>query len=495
MKTGFVYLAGAGPGDPELVTLKLMRVMAEADCVVYDYLANPSILEQFDCEKIYAGKQGSCHAIPQDDINSLIIEKARAGKTVVRLKGGDPFIFGRGGEEAEELALAGIPFAVIPGISSFYSAPAYAGIPVTHRDFANSVEVITGHRKNGLGEEGIKFPEYDPEKTYVFLMGIQNISYIADSLVNIKKFPANTLCAVISWGTKPIQRTVTGDLSDIALSVEKNEIKPPGVFVVGGVVSLREKLSWFDTQPLFGKKIVVTRSRTQASAVSAKLAGLGAEVMEFPTIDIKKTDSGPILKAIDKLDTYDWLAFTSQNAVSIFFDSLFASGRDARALGKIKIAAAGRATAESLYDYGLRPDIVPQKFVAESLLESMLLLVKTGERVLLPCAEDARTVLSDGLKNAGVETDRVHIYSSGLTDDIDSDNLEFVKNADCITFASSLTARNFFSIVPGINGICASIGPITTETLVQLGHKPAIEAESFTIDGLVEKIVEYYKNR
>jgi len=495
MKTGFVYLAGAGPGDPELVTLKLMRVMAKADCVVYDYLANPSILEEFDCEKIYAGKQGSFHAISQDDINSLIIEKAKAGKTVVRLKGGDPFIFGRGGEEAEELALAGIPFAVIPGISSFYSVPAYAGIPVTHRDFANSVEVITGHRKNGLGEEEIRFPEYDPEKTCVFLMGIQNISHIADSLMNIKKFPADTLCAVISWGTRPAQKTVAGALSGIALSVEKSGIKPPGVIVVGGVVSLREKLSWFDSQPLFGKKVVVTRSRTQASAMSAKLTRLGAQVMEFPTIEIKKTDTTPILKAMEKLDAYDWLAFTSQNAVSIFFDNLFASGRDVRSLGKIKIAVTGRATAESLFGYGLRPDIVPQKFVAESLLESMLLLVKSGERVLFPCAKDAGTVLSDGLKNAGVETDRIHVYSSDLPGSIDSGKLEFVKSADCVTFASSLTARNFFSIVPDINGVCASIGPITTETLAQLGHTPAIEADPFTIDGLVEKIVEYYRNR
>ncbi|MCL1910861.1 MAG: uroporphyrinogen-III C-methyltransferase [Leptospirales bacterium] len=494
MKTGFVYLAGAGPGDPELVTLKLMRVMAQADCVVYDYLANPSILEQFDCEKIYAGKQGSCHAIPQDDINLLIIEKAKAGKTVIRLKGGDPFVFGRGGEEAEELVSAGIPFAVIPGISSFYSVPAYAGIPVTHRDFANAVEVITGHRKSGVGEEDIRFPEYDPEKTYVFLMGIQNISYIADSLVNAKKFPANTPCAVISWGTRPVQRTVTDTLSGIAASVEKNGITSPGIIVVGGVVSLRDKLAWFDSQPLFGKKIVVTRSRSQASVMSAKLAGLGAHVMEFPVIEIKKTDDAPLLKAIDKLDTYDWLVFTSQNAVSIFFDSLFASGRDARALGKTKIAVTGRATAESLYAYGLRPDVVPQKFVAESLLESMLPLVKAGERVLLPCAEDARTVLADGLKNSGVETDRIHIYSSDMPAGIDSGKSDFIKNADCVTFASSLTAKNFFSIIPEISGMCASIGPVTTDTLARLGHKPAIEADRFTIDGLVEKIVEYYRN-
>jgi uroporphyrinogen III methyltransferase/synthase len=286
MKRGFVYLAGAGPGDPELVTLKAMRVMAQADCIIYDYLANASLLDRFNCEKIYAGKQGSSHAIPQDGINSLIIDTAKEGKTVVRLKGGDPFIFGRGGEEAEELIEAGIPFAVIPGISSFYSAPAYAGIPVTHRDFANALELITGHRR--AGAEDVNLPEYNPEKTYIFLMGMQNIPHIAASLIEVKKFPPATPVAVISWGTRPEQKTVTGTLDSIAEVVEKNGMRPPAVIVVGRVVSLREKLRWFDSQPLFGKTIIVTRSRSQASEMSAKLTALGAAVAEFPTIEIKK---------------------------------------------------------------------------------------------------------------------------------------------------------------------------------------------------------------
>ncbi|MDR3237092.1 MAG: uroporphyrinogen-III C-methyltransferase [Spirochaetia bacterium] len=490
MKRGFVYLAGAGPGDPELVTLKAMRVMAEADCIIYDYLANASLLDRFNCEKIYAGKQGASHAIPQDGINSLIIDKAKEGKTVVRLKGGDPFIFGRGGEEAEELIEAGIPFAVIPGISSFYSAPAYAGIPVTHRDFANALELITGHRKPG-GED-VNFPEYNPEKTYIFLMGMQNIPHIAKSLIEVKNFPPATPAAVITWGTRPEQKTVTGTLDSIAAIVEKNGMRPPAVIVVGHVVSLREKLRWFDSQPLFGKTIIVTRSRSQASEMSAKLTALGAAVAEFPTIEIKKKDAAPLLSAIDKLDTYKWIVFTSQNAVNIFFDTLFASKRDARALGALRIAVIGRATGSELLKYGLRPDIVPQKFVAESLAESMLPLIKQGDRVLLPCSEEARPFLADELKKSGAGVDRIHIYSSRPPEHVDGEMMELVKNADCVTFASSSTAKNFFAIVPQINGICASIGPVTTETLAALGHNPAVTADVFTINGLIEKLAGHY---
>ena len=488
MKKGFVYLAGAGPGDPELITVKAARVLSEADCIIYDYLANNALLALYDCEKIYVGKQGNDHTLPQDNINELIIEKASQGKVVVRLKGGDPFIFGRGGEEAEELLSAGIPFAIIPGISSFYSAPAYAGIPVTHRDFSNAIEVITGHRRaEASDDEDINFPEYNSEKTFVFLMGMANISHIASSLINEKNFPAETPVGIISWGTRPEQKTLTGTLENIAELVKTHGMKPPAIIVVGRVVSLRDKLRWFDSQPLFGKTIVVTRSRTQASRMSAKLSTLGAKVIEFPTIEIT-----PLEANIGDLEQYKWVIFTSQNAVQIFFDKLFSSKRDVRSLANAKIAAIGSATSDELVKYGIRCDLVPEKFVAESLLESILPQIQAGDNILIPCSEDARPVLSEGLTKGGAIVDRVHIYKSTLPKPTDEQTLDAVKNADCITFASSSTAKNFFSLVPHVNGLCASIGPITTKTLIDLKHKPAIEAETFTIDSLIEKIVDYY---
>lgn len=488
MKKGFVYLAGAGPGDPELITMKAARVLNEADCIIYDYLANESLLSQFSCEKIYVGKQGGDHTLTQEKINELIVEKASQGQTVVRLKGGDPFIFGRGGEEAEELLDANIPFAIIPGISSFYSAPAYAGIPVTHRDFANAFEVITGHRRaEASDEEDINFPEYNPEKTFVFLMGMANLSHIAHSLINVKNFPADTPVGIISWGTRPEQKTLTGTLANISDLAKTHNMNPPAIIVVGRVVSLREKLRWFDSQPLFGKTIVVTRSRAQASQMSAKLSSMGARVIEFPTIEITPLDA-----KIGGLEKYKWIIFTSQNAVQIFFQNIFTDGRDVRSLANSKIAAIGSATSDELLKFGLRCDLVPQKFVAESLLESIIPEIKPGDNILIPCSEDARPVLADGLSKHGAAVERVHIYRSSRPAPVNEEMMRLVKNADCVTFASSSTAKNFLSIVPQINGICASIGPITTKTLTDLGHKPAIEAESFTINGLIEKITDYY---
>ncbi len=409
MKKGFVYLAGAGPGDPELITVKALNALAQADCIIYDFLANPALVEGYACEKIYVGKKGGDHTLPQEGINELIIQKAREGKTVVRLKGGDPFIFGRGGEEAEDLVDAGIPFAIIPGISSFYGAPAYAGIPVTHRDFAHAMEIITGHRRKDATEgEDVYFPEYDSDRTFVFLMGVKNLPYIADSLINKKHFPPETPVALISWGTRPEQRVVTGILQDIVEKVEKEKIKPPSIIIVGGVVTLREKLRWFDNQPLFGKKIVVTRTRKQSSKLSQQLSRLGAAVIEFPTIEIRPEQDLSLLEtAIRNLRGFAWLFFTSQNAVAIFFDKLFSLGLDVRALGAVKIAAIGPATGDELLKYGLKPDLVPKEFVAESLLEEAGSLQLAGSRVLLPCAREARSVLAEGLHKLGATVERI----------------------------------------------------------------------------------------
>ena len=494
MKNGVVYLVGAGPGDPELISVKGMRVLREADCIIYDYLAEKSLLDGLDCEIIYVGKQGSDHTLKQDEINELIATKALEGKTVVRLKGGDPFIFGRGGEEAELLVEKKIPFVVIPGISSFYSAPAYAGIPLTHRDFSNAFEVISGHRRSDADDtEDVNFPEFDAEKTFAFLMGMKNLPHISKTLIEEKSFPAETPVGIISWGTRPEQRVVTSTLSGIADAVEKANLKPPAIIIMGGVVTLRDKLRWFDIQPLFGKKIVVTRTRNQASKLSKMLTSLGARTIEFPTIEIKKMDDLFLLrKAISSIEQYSWIVFTSQNAINIFFEELLSSGRDARALGGTKIAVIGKASGDELKKYGLVPDMVPVKFVAESLLDEFSNHEISGRKILIPCSADARMTLTDGLNEMGAVAERIHIYNAERPVHTDQKLMEEVKNADIITFTSSSTVTNFFEMIPETKAVLASIGPVTTDTIVKHGFKPAISADEYTIDGLVEAMVKFY---
>lgn len=495
MKKGLVYLVGAGPGDPELISLKALRALDEAQCIIYDYLADKSFVQGRECEVIYVGKEGSSHTLTQDEINALIIEKALEGKTVVRLKGGDPFIFGRGGEEAEELEARGIPFVIIPGVSSFYSAPAYAGIPLTHRDFANAFEVVSGHRRADADEDDdVNFPEYNPEKTFVFLMGMKNLKHISRKLIKEKNFDPQTPVGIISWGTRPEQRVITAPLSLIADEVEKSKMKPPAIIIMGGVVTLRDKLRWFDNQPLFGKKIVITRTREQASKLSKMLTILGARAVEFPVIKISRSsDMSPLHAALKNISRYSWLVFTSQNAISIFFEELFSTGMDARSIGNVKIAAIGKASADELHKYGLRADLVPPEFIAESLLEEMRKHELKGSKILIPCAADARPALTEGLKNSGALVDRIHIYSSELPDLPEGGEAADIENADMITFTSSSTAKNFFSMINSTNAIIASIGPVTSGTLRELGHPPHIEAEEYTIDGLVESIIAYYR--
>jgi len=491
MKKGFVYLVGAGPGDPELITVKALRALEEADVIVYDFLANSILLDKYSCEKIYVGKSGSNHTLTQDEINQLIIDKALEGKTVTRLKGGDPFIFGRGGEEAEELVDAGIAFAVVPGISSFYSAPAYAGIPVTHRDHANALEVITGHRRaDGSDDDDVNFPEYDSDRTYAFLMGMKNLGHITASLIETKNFPPDTPVGIITWGTRPQQRVATGTLKTIVKEVEKAGLTPPAIILVGTVVTLREKLRWFDNMPLFGKRIVVTRTRKQASKISQKLMRLGAEVIEFPTIEIvPEKDMSGLVRALDKADAYDWLVLTSQNAVEIFFDELLKSGQDVRALGNLKVAVIGPATGNELINYGLIPDIVPEKYVAEGLLAAFDDCDLKNKKILLPCSAEARPVLAEGLAARGAEVDRIHIYGTALPEGKTEEEIEMVGNADYITFASSSTVSNFFKIIPDVKAKIASIGPVTSAKVKELGFDVAIEAEEYTIDGIVEAVI------
>jgi len=495
MKTGFVYLVGAGPGDPELLTLKAVKAMAGADCIIYDFLSNSSLLSGYSCEKIYVGKKGNDHTLPQDDINKLLIRKAQEGKTVVRLKGGDPFIFGRGGEEAERLVNAGVPFSVIPGISSFYSAPAYAGIPLTHRDYANAFQVVTGHRRDDAAEgEDINFPEYDPDKTFVFLMGMKNLAYISSRLISQKGFPEGIPSAVISWGTTPQQQVVTAPLRDLAYMAEKEGAGSPAIILVGEVVELRKKLRWFDTLPLFGKKIAITRTRKQASRLSTELSALGASIIEFPTIEIMyEEDYSVLARAFLKIQEFDWVFFTSQNAVEIFFKELMESGLDTRALGNLKIAVIGPATGDELIKYGLKPDVVPVKYVAESLLDEMKKYDLKQKKILLPCSADARLVLAEGLRSQGALVERIHTYRTALPESVSPQDIDNVLKADLITFASSSTVRNFFSLLPSVAADIACIGPVTAGTCVEFEHKPSIVADEYTIHGLVSSILEFYK--
>ncbi|MDY6935625.1 MAG: uroporphyrinogen-III C-methyltransferase [Spirochaetota bacterium] len=493
MKRGHVYLIGAGPGDPGLITQKALNVLANVDCIIYDFLSNSDIIQGMDCEKIYVGKKGSDHTLPQDEINQLLILKAKDGKRVARLKGGDSFIFGRGGEEAEELVENGITYSVIPGISSFYSAPAYAGIPLTHRDYANSFEVITGHRRGDAPpEESINLPEYDGNKTFVFLMGMKNLDYITDQLINSKNFPEETPIGIISWGTTPRQRVVTGTLKNIVKIAGDKGIRAPAIIIIGGVVLLRDRLKWFDNLPLFGIDIVVTRTREQASILSEKLLALGAGVIEFPTIEIvEKSDLSALRSAIENIENYNWIIFTSQNAVKIFFKTLENMSKDARSLFPARVAAIGPATAKELMKRSIKPDMVPSEYVAEEIIEEMKRIGVDGANILLPCAQEARETLKDGLIKLGARVDRIHIYDTIIPGSIPDPIREEIKSAGLITFTSSSTARNFFTIIKDTDSATACIGPITADAVKKKGHTPDIIASEYTIDGLVEAIVEW----
>ncbi|MCX8124980.1 MAG: uroporphyrinogen-III C-methyltransferase [Spirochaetes bacterium] len=489
---GFVYLVGAGPGDPGLISVKGMECIASADCIIYDYLANPKLLQNTHAELIYVGKQGSQHTLSQEEINALIIQKAKEGKVVVRLKGGDPFIFGRGGEEAEELVAAGIAFAIVPGISSFYSALAYAGIPITHRDYAASFEVITGHRRAD-GTEDITLPEYSPQKTYAFLMGMKNLDAICARLIQEKNFPPHTPIAVVTWGTMPQQKVATGTLETIADEVKQAGLTPPAIICIGRVVGLRHTLRWYDNLPLFGKKIVVTRTRQQASVLSKRLYELGADVLEFPTIAIEKLQElSPLHDAIKNIQKYDWIVFTSQNAVDIFFEEIFALGFDARAL-QCRVAAIGPATRDALQRYAIKADLMPQEYVAESLVDAFRGVDVAGKKILVPCSAKARPALTHGLQDAGAVVDRVHIYDA-VKPEVNSSLLEQVQSADIVTFASSSTVRNFVEIAGKTDATIACIGPITADECVKQGLTVHVVAKEYTIEGLVKAIVEYIKN-
>ena len=502
-KTGTVFLIGAGPGDPGLITVKGVECIAKADVVVYDYLASPALLAHAgdDVELIYVGKKGGDHTLSQEGINALIVEKAQQGKTVARLKGGDPFIFGRGGEEAEVLVAAGIPFEVVPGVTAAIGASAYAGIPLTHRDYTSDVAFITGHEDPTKAESSIDWKALATGiGTLVFFMGVKNLPAIVENLITHGR-PAETPVAVIRWGTTPQQKTATGTLATIVDTVREAGIKAPAIVIVGGVVNLRETMQWFEKRPLLGRRIVITRARQQASDLVRMLTEAGAQCIQCPTIRVvPPSDWNPVDRAIDALGAYDWIVFTSVNGVDYFFRRLFEQGMDARALGSVKTASIGPATADRLRSWGLVSDIIPKSYRAESVVEAFSAMPVAGKKVLLPRAREARSVLPVELTRMGAAVDEVTVYE---TRQAESDAVDLVDRltagtVDMVTFTSSSTVKNFHRLLPADrvdrlmkHVAVASIGPITSQTARDLGLEVTVEAETYTIPGLVQAIVKH----
>jgi len=489
-----VYLVGAGPGDAGLLTIKAKKILEQAEVLIYDRLAEEKILNfaPTGCKKIYVGKSAGKHTLRQEEINKLLVEEGADKKVVVRLKGGDPFVFGRGGEEANFLRENKIDFEIIPGVTSAISVPTYAGIPVTHRGVATSFAVITGHEDPTKPESTIRWEKISTgADTLIFLMGIENLSKITAKLIEHGRDGA-TPAAVIRNGTKPTQEVLITTLANAAADVAEKNIKPPAIFIVGEVVNLRENLKWFDNKKLFGKKILVTRTRQQASKLTEKLESHGAEVLEFPTIKISPpTDNFQSLDAaIKNLSDFDWIIFTSANGVEKFFDRLKFFKLDARIFYKAKVAAIGKATAEKLADCGIIADLVPAEFRAEGLIAALKDKV-AGQKILLARAEVARNILPLELENFGAEVTIANAYK---TESTDADFSKFAdKQIDLVTFTSSSTVENFVTAI-GEDFLhkvkTAAIGPVTAQSLKKFGVEADIVAKEFTIEGLVKAILD-----
>ncbi|MCK5098063.1 MAG: uroporphyrinogen-III C-methyltransferase, partial [Desulfobacteraceae bacterium] len=416
---GKIFLIGAGPGDPGLITLKAMECIKTADVVVYDYLAAPALLEyaKDDSEIIYVGKKGGNHTLSQDGINDLLIQKAKQGLTIARLKGGDPFIFGRGGEEAELIADNNIPFEIVPGVTSAIAAPAYAGIPLTHREHSSSVSIITGHEDPTKKDSTMEWESFAKSpNTLVFLMGVKNLPGIVENLQKHGKDP-QTPVALVRWGTTPKHKSVTGTLENIVGNVQKAGLKSPAIIIIGSVVTLKDKLTWFENLPLLGKKIVVTRARAQASDLISLLRKYGAECIEIPTIKINPPkDIQPLEKSIDNIDSFDWVIFTSVNGVKFFFDTLYSQNKDVRVLGHLKFACIGPVTKQKLKEYGIISDVLPETYKAESVVKAFSNIKIKDKNILIPRAKEARAILPQELIKMGAIVKEVTAYETTLVD-------------------------------------------------------------------------------
>jgi uroporphyrinogen III methyltransferase / synthase len=499
---GKVYLVGAGPGDTGLLTLKGKAALEHADAVIYDFLANEDLLRYArpECEKICVGKRPGDKKSPQEAINRLLVSKAAQGKIVVRLKGGDPFIFGRGGEEAQALAKAGIPFEVIPGVTSGYAAPAYAGIPLTHRDLSSSVTFVTGHVDPSISSSSIDWATLARgADTLVLFMGVRNLPHITAALLKGGRHPG-TPAAVIFWGTRATQQTITGSLTDIA--ARATGIEAPAIIVVGDVVGLRDGLNWFERLPLFGKRIVTTRTREQSAVFREALERLGAEAIEIPAIEIRDPQSWqPLDQAIGRLETFDYLVFTSANGVRNFLGRLPAGNRDVRDLKGLEIGAIGPGTAAELAATGIRVDFMPQEYRAEGLIECLKGAEVRGKSFLIPRAKVARDLLPRTLEERGARVEVVEAYET-VRPEFDAGELErlLTPAPDAVTFTSSSTVTNFVKLIEGAGlrnvleqVAIASIGPVTSETVRKHGLEVSVEATDSTVTGLIEALQDYFR--
>lgn len=497
---GIVYLIGAGPGDSKLITVKGKECIERADVIVYDYLADSKLLQwaRDDAEIIYAGKQCRDHTMHQYEINELLVKKGLEGKVVARLKGGDPLVFGRGGEEALALHEAGVAFEFVPGVTSAISAPAYAGIPVTHRAVATSFAVVTGHEDPTKRESGMHWKGLATAvDTLTFVMGIGHLPMIVKELMAHGRAPS-TPVALVRWGTKPIQETLVSTLEHVVDDVAKAGLTSPAIIVVGDVVNLRDQLRWFDNKPLFGKTVLVTRARRQASALSEALLNLGANVIEAAAIKTQALALDEVTRAmLENLRAYSYITFTSAEGVRYFFKALADRGLDTRALGNHKICAIGVATGKALHAYGIRPDCIPLNYQAESVVETLQAVVGDRDKVLLVQPKVARSVIPDGLRASGIDVDVIRLYET-VQDMSQREVLQEAlasKTVDYITFTSSSTVTNTLALVGDASLLSATkiacIGPITAATAVKEGLEPTVISEEYTIDGLVAALVAH----
>ncbi|MEO3947174.1 uroporphyrinogen-III C-methyltransferase [Gorillibacterium sp. CAU 1737] len=509
-ESGKVYLVGAGPGDPKLITLRGLQAIERADAIVYDRLANPALLKHAkpEAERIYVGKLPDRHTLRQEAISELLVELARQGKTVARLKGGDPSVFGRVGEEAELLAANGMPFEIIPGITSAIAVPAYAGIPVTHRDFTSSLAIVTGHECKKLTDSSIDWEKLSTATgTLVFLMGVASLRLISETLIRHGKAD-HTPVAVIRWGTRPEQRTVTGTLASIVERVEEAGLESPAIILVGEVVSLRDKLAWYEKKPLFGKRILVTRSRTQSSSLAEQIDDWGGEALEIPVLRLKPPVDPALSAELDeacrRLDEYDWVFFTSANAVEFFFDRLACLGLDVRRMAKARVAAVGTKTAEALRVRGIMADLTPEQFQAESLLTEAQPHLKAGQKAFLPRSGLARSVLPEGLAAAGLDVIEADLYQPVPALESADDLQRVVREGalSAVTFTSSSTVTSFLQLLGlaqeedllhlalQIPAVC--IGPVTAKTAREAGFASVVVSRQATVESLFEALRELH---
>lgn len=503
-QTGIVYLVGAGPGDPRLITLRGAECLRGADVVVFDTLANTRLLELAPphAERVPVGKQHGKRCMAQEAINDLLVSQAREGKRVVRLKGGDSFVFGRGGEEAAALRAAAVRYEIVPGVTAGVAVPAYAGIPVTHREFASAVAFITGHEDPDKSESKLDWPALTAfPGTLVFYMGVSRLASLSDALIRHGK-PATTPVAVIERGTSPAQRTILGTLHDIAARVQTAGLCAPAVIVIGQVVSLAEVLHWFEDRPLFGQQVVITRPAHQSAPMADRLTSLGAEVLELPAVRIEPpSDWGAVDRAVERLEDYGWLVFTSANGVSFFMNHLLDLGRDVRAIGNVRIAAIGAATARELERYHLRTDLVPDAANSESLVEAIR-VQRPGKRLLLLRADHGRDALPDGLRAAGIPFDEIAVYRHVDETNWDAAVVDRIVRGqvDWIVLTSPRIVRSLMAHLPdpakaqlGERTKLASISPLTSAAANEYGLEVAAEAPTASTDALIDAMLNCSK--